>query len=92
MAKARLRQPLHLAFSYDEEVGCFGAHLLIDHLMRALPTPRAVIVGEPSNMNVVTAHKSAHDFQTVVKGRKLIRACHNLAQTPSTQQVGSLRI
>lgn len=70
MASMGLRKPLHLAFSYDEELGCFGAHLLIDELMRSLPAPRAVIVGEPSNMNVVNAHKSAHDFQTVVQGKE----------------------
>lgn len=70
MARMGLRKPLHLAFSYDEEVDCSGANLLIDEFMRSLPTPRAVIVGEPSNMNVVNAHKSAHDFQTIVQGKE----------------------
>ncbi|MBP2300747.1 acetylornithine deacetylase [Azospirillum picis] len=52
-----LARPLHLALSYDEEVGCLGVRRLIE-MMAALPVrPRFCIVGEPTMMQVVTAHK-----------------------------------
>lgn len=53
--RARLKVPMHLAFSYDEEIGCLGAHSLADRLMGDVPRPRAVIVGEPTMMGVVNA-------------------------------------
>jgi acetylornithine deacetylase len=64
----RLRRPVHLALSYDEEVGCLGAPRLIEALVRNLPAPEAVIVGEPTSMRVVTAHKSMFIFETHVRG------------------------
>lgn len=63
-----LRRPVHLAFSYDEEVGCLGAPRLIRALVDAVPRPAAVIVGEPTSMRVVTAHKSILLFETRVRG------------------------
>jgi len=51
--RARLKVPIHLAFSYDEEIGCLGAPALVDKLMGNVPRPRAVIVGEPTMMAVV---------------------------------------
>ena len=65
---SRLRRPLHLALSYDEEVGCLGAPRLIEALVRNVPRPLAVIVGEPTSMRVVTAHKSMFIFETHVRG------------------------
>ncbi|MBX3705630.1 MAG: acetylornithine deacetylase [Pseudomonadales bacterium] len=64
----RLRRPVHLALSYDEEIGCLGAPRLIDALVRDVPRPAAVIVGEPTSMRVVTAHKSMFIFETHVRG------------------------
>jgi acetylornithine deacetylase len=64
----RLRRPLHLALSYDEEVGCLGAPRLIEALVASVPRPQAVIVGEPTSMRVVTAHKSMFIFETHVRG------------------------
>jgi len=64
----RLARPLHLALSYDEEVGCLGAPRLIEALLDAVPRPLAVIVGEPTSMRVVTAHKSMFIFETHVRG------------------------
>jgi len=64
----RLVRPLHLALSYDEEVGCLGAPRLIEALLDAVPRPLAVIVGEPTSMRVVTAHKSMFIFETHVRG------------------------
>ncbi|MFM8355919.1 MAG: acetylornithine deacetylase, partial [Gammaproteobacteria bacterium] len=63
-----LRRPVHLAFSYDEEVGCLGAPRLIRALVDRVPRPAAVIVGEPTSMRVVTAHKSILLFETRVRG------------------------
>jgi acetylornithine deacetylase len=53
--QARLAVPIHLAFSYDEEVGCLGAHSLAERLVGTVPRPRAAIVGEPTMMRVVNA-------------------------------------
>ena len=68
MTGAALKVPIHLAFSYDEEVGCLGAPSLIRLLNRELPKPRAVIVGEPTEMKVVSAHKGITVVRTTVTG------------------------
>lgn len=68
--KAGLRSPIHLALSCDEEVGCKGVRPLISHMRDNLPKPRAVIVGEPTSMKVVNAHKSAVTFSTEVTGHE----------------------
>jgi acetylornithine deacetylase len=64
-----LRQPVHLAFSYDEEAGCRG----VPHLLAALPTlcerPLGAIVGEPSRMQPVRAHKGKAAARLEVIGR-----------------------
>jgi acetylornithine deacetylase len=67
--KARaLKRPIHLALSFDEEVGCFGAPRLIEALPRGTGRPGLVIVGEPTNMEVANAHKGCHVFTTSVTG------------------------
>jgi acetylornithine deacetylase len=63
-----LSVPIHLAFSYDEEVGCIGVHGLMPHVAVPGMTPKAVIVGEPTSMRVVNAHKGIRGFRTVVTG------------------------
>ncbi|KAB2850683.1 MAG: acetylornithine deacetylase [Hyphomicrobiaceae bacterium] len=63
-----LRQPIHLLFSYDEEVGCLGVRPMIAEFDKALQRPRIVIVGEPTSMTVVDAHKGANRFLTKVTG------------------------
>ena len=68
--KAGLKAPIHLALSCDEEVGCKGVRPLIAHMRDNLPRPRAVIVGEPTSMQVVNAHKSAVTFATEVIGHE----------------------
>ncbi len=70
LAKAPLKTPIHLAFSYDEEVGCLGAPSLIKFLNDNLPAPKAVIVGEPTDMKVVSAHKGITGVRTVVTGHE----------------------
>jgi acetylornithine deacetylase len=61
-------RPLQLALSYDEEVGCLGAPPMIDRMLEILPKAGAVIVGEPSMMNAVTAHKGGLGIETHVNG------------------------
>jgi len=56
-AKRTLKTPVHLAMSFDEEVGCLGVPLLISDLARRGLKPLACIVGEPSEMGVIRAHK-----------------------------------
>jgi acetylornithine deacetylase len=70
LAKAQLARPVHLAFSYDEEIGCLGAPSMIEILARDLPKPRAVIVGEPTNMEAVRGHKGISVYTVTVTGRE----------------------
>ncbi|WP_323097016.1 acetylornithine deacetylase [Intrasporangium sp. YIM S08009] len=58
LAGTPLREPVHLAFSYDEEVGCVGAVSLVDEIVRRGLRPRACIVGEPTSMRVIRGHKA----------------------------------
>ncbi len=67
---AGLRRPLHLALSYDEEVGCFGAPRMIADLKAALPAPAMVIVGEPTSMEIATAHKGCYVYRTRITGKE----------------------
>jgi acetylornithine deacetylase len=64
-----LQAPLHLAFSYDEEVGCLAAPALIEALLAAVPRPAFAVIGEPTEMRVVQAHRGIASFETVVAGR-----------------------
>lgn len=68
MLAAGLKRPVHIALSYDEEVGCIGARHLIDAMAAAGLKPAAVIVGEPSMMQVVTGHKGGTRMKTTVRG------------------------
>lgn len=71
MLKAGLKRPIHLALSYDEEIGCLGAPLMVDEMVRAGLKPSAVIVGEPSRMKVVSAHKSGLRYWVTVTGKSV---------------------
>ena len=64
----RLKTPIHLAFSYDEEVGCIGVQRLIAAINNKKVKPKLCIVGEPTEMNVVIAHKGKTSFHCRVKG------------------------
>lgn len=68
--EAKIQRPLILAFSYDEEVGCLGAPSLIEDIVRVAPRPAAAIVGEPTSMKVVSAHKGIRSFFVEVTGRE----------------------
>jgi acetylornithine deacetylase len=63
-------RPVHLAFSYDEEVGCIGAPAMIREMAAVLPHPAAVVVGEPTNMEVVSAHKAISTWIITVTGHE----------------------
>ena len=67
--QGRLRKPLHLALSFDEEVGCLGAPLMLEELSQRGINPDYCIVGEPSSMKMVVAHKGISVFRCSVHGR-----------------------
>ncbi len=56
-SKQTLTTPLHLAFSYDEEIGCVGVRSMIDMLAKSPIRPAMCIVGEPTSLTVATGHK-----------------------------------
>ena len=64
-----IKVPIHIALSFDEEVGCLGVRSLIEAIGRELPLPRLAIVGEPTEMRVANAHKGISQQTTVVTGR-----------------------
>jgi acetylornithine deacetylase len=63
-----LQRPLHFAFSYDEEVGCFGAHSLVDRIAGSVPKPAFAIVGEPTDMRIGVAHNGVTGSHTSFRG------------------------
>lgn len=67
---ADLKRPVHLAFSYDEEIGCLGAPSMIEVIARELPKPALVVVGEPTDMVAVSAHKGILSIKVVVEGHE----------------------
>ena len=69
-AKRPLKVPLHLALSYDEEIGCMGVRSLIDMLDAAPVRPRFCIVGEPTGMQVATGHKGKIALRATCIGRE----------------------
>src|SRR5688572_8172910 len=72
-ARRELTTPLHFSFSYDEELGCIGVKRLIDDLAQAGIKPASCIVGEPTLMRPVIAHKGKKGYRCVVRGL----ACHS---------------
>jgi acetylornithine deacetylase len=65
----RLSLPIHIAFSYDEEVGCTGVRPMVAELGKTLVLPRMVVVGEPTTMTVVDAHKGPVRWSVDVTGK-----------------------
>ena len=70
LAAAPLKRPAHLAFSYDEEIGCLGAPDLIAEIVARTPRPATVIVGEPTGMEAVSGHKGIASFRVTVNGHE----------------------
>lgn len=68
LTKAELKQPIHLAFSYDEEVACLGGDEIVAQINRLGLKPRGALVGEPTSMRVIRAHKSVNLYDVVFTG------------------------
>lgn len=66
-----LSRPLHLALSYDEEIGCVGVRSLLDMLEGAPDRPDLCIVGEPTSLQVATGHKGKLAARAVCTGREV---------------------
>ncbi len=62
-------KPLYLALSYDEEIGCLGIDRMVDDALQNFARPDFAIIGEPTTMRIVRAHKSINVFRTVVTGQ-----------------------
>ena len=69
-ARRPLKTPLHLALSYDEEIGCMGVRSLVTMLEGAPVRPRFCIVGEPTGMQVATGHKGKVALRATCTGRE----------------------
>ncbi len=70
LVERELREPIHLSFSYDEEVGCLGVRRLIGVLANRPNRPRLCLVGEPTEMQVGVAHKGKHTLRCSVHGHE----------------------
>jgi len=70
LVAAKPHRPVHLAFSYDEEIGCLGAPAMIEVIRRELPAPAFVVVGEPTDMVAVNGHKGISYFDVTVTGHE----------------------
>lgn len=69
LGSGRLAQPVHIALTYDEEIGCVGVRGLLADLRQHGIQPSACIVGEPTRMEVVRAHKGRHAWRCNIRGR-----------------------
>ncbi|AEC18692.1 acetylornithine deacetylase [Pusillimonas sp. T7-7] len=70
MLSAGLKRPIHFALSYDEEIGCVGAPSMIERMVGEIAKPSAVIVGEPTSMTPIKAHKGLAAARTTVIGHE----------------------
>ena len=68
LCRRDLKAPVHIAISYDEELGCTGVLSLVDHIRELPVTPALCIVGEPTSMRLVLGHKSGTEHIVTVKG------------------------
>lgn len=92
LAGKRLKRPLHLAFSYDEEAGCRGVPHLLAHLPALCDMPLGAIIGEPSGLQPILAHKGKAAARLTVSGKSghssrpdlALNAIHGLSQVLST--------
>ena len=66
--EAGLKRPLHLAFSYDEEVGCLGAQVMLADLKALGRRPSICVVGEPTSMKIIEGHKGCCEYTTTFTG------------------------
>ena len=73
IARAKLSMPIHLAISYDEEIGCIGVRPMLHEVSRASVKPLGCFVGEPTQMQVTIGHKGKHAVRATFRGL----ACHS---------------
>lgn len=65
---AGLTRPIHIAFSFDEEIGGYGMPVLLDWMAAHAPRPDVVVVGEPTKMKIITGHKGGYEMRAEVTG------------------------
>lgn len=80
-----LEKPIWLAFSHDEEIGCLGAAPMAGHIVKRNAEPSLVVVGEPTDMKLMNAHKGILSFETIVTG-------HAAHSSQPAQGVNSIHI
>ena len=73
LTERKLQTPIHLAFSYDEEIGCVGARQLVDTMAGFEVKPKLGLIGEPTSMNMVLAHKGKLSYRVRLSGL----SCHS---------------
>jgi acetylornithine deacetylase len=88
LVAAAPRRPVHLAFSYDEEIGCLGAPAMIEVIKRELPRPAFVVVGEPTDMVAVNGHKGITYYSVRVTGREAHSSQTQLGVSAVMEAVG----
>ncbi|MEG6507634.1 acetylornithine deacetylase [Methyloligella sp. 2.7D] len=66
----QLKSPLHLALSYDEEIGCVGVRPMLESLAEGGPKPALCLIGEPTEMKIATGHKGKRAMRAVCTGRE----------------------
>ena len=67
-AQLDLKRPVHFAFTYDEEIGCFGARALAETLRDKGIKPTVAIIGEPTSMRIIEGHKGCYEYTTHFTG------------------------
>jgi acetylornithine deacetylase len=73
MTSLKLKTPIHLAFSYDEEIGCVGVKKLINAMESFEVKPRIGLIGEPTDMKMIVGHKGKAAFKVKLTGS----SCHS---------------
>ena len=68
MLEARLRTPIHLAISYDEEIGCVGVRPMLGEVAKKKVRPLGAFIGEPTQMQVIIGHKGKHGVRATFRG------------------------
>ncbi|TYO67914.1 acetylornithine deacetylase [Bradyrhizobium hipponense] len=68
MLEAKLKTPIHLAISYDEEIGCVGVRPMLGEVAKKRIKPLGCFVGEPTQMQVIIGHKGKHGVRATFKG------------------------
>jgi acetylornithine deacetylase len=71
LLRSPLKRPVHLAYTYDEEVGCLGAPVLLRDLQASGVRPAGCIIGEPTAMQVMVAHKGLRVYRCRVRGEEV---------------------